>query len=86
MANGDDVALQGEILKAHARAACSRALTLLAQYRDLTKAVAATEERVAATMDRMEVQQPENARQCRVYSQQAREQASLWRQRAARWG
>jgi len=81
MANGDDVALQGEILKAHARAACSRALTLLAQYRDL-----ATEERVAATMDRMEVQQPENARQCRVYSQQAREQASLWRQRAARWG
>lgn len=84
MANRDDLARRGATLKAHAEAACTRSRMLLAQYRDLTKAVAATEDRVAETMDRVAAQQPERARRCRAYSQQAREQAALWRQRAGR--
>ena len=86
MAGSDDVALRGEVLRLHAEAACSRSRTLLAQYRDLTEAVVATEERVAETMDRVAAQQPEYARVCRAHGQQARKQAALWRQRAARLG
>lgn len=82
MANSDDVALRGEILTAHAEAVRMRARTLLAQYRGLAEAIAATEERVAATMDRVAAGQPEHARRCRARSQQAREQAALWRRRA----
>ncbi len=81
MANSDDVALQGEILKAHAEAACTQARTLVAQYSDLIEAIAATEERVAETMDRVAAQQPTRASHCRARGQQAREQAALWRQR-----
>jgi hypothetical protein len=86
MANGDDVALRGERPKAHARAARSRARRLLAQYRDLTRLVAATGERVAETMDRMAAQYPVDAGHFRSLGLWAREQALLWRQRAARWG
>lgn len=82
MANSDDAALWGEKLRKDARAACSRARTLATYYRELTRTVAATEERVAETMDRMAARRPERARQCRAYSQQARKQAALWRQRA----
>lgn len=86
MANSDDVALRGEILKAHAEAACSQARTLVAQYCELAKLVAATEERLAATMDRVAAQQPARARHCRARGQRAREQAALWRQRAGQLG
>lgn len=81
MPNSDDVAARGAQLKEHAEAARTRARMLLVQYRDLTRAVVATEERVALTMDRVAAQQPEHARQCRIYSQQARKQAALWRSR-----
>jgi len=44
------------MLRAAAEAACSRARTLVAQYRDLTRTVAGTRERAAETMDRMEAE------------------------------
>ena len=56
MTNSDDVALRGEMLRAAAEPACSRARTLVAQYRDLTRTVAGTRERAAETMDRMEAE------------------------------
>lgn len=86
MTDSDDVALRWEALSEHAKAACSRALTLLARYRELTKAVAATEERVAETMDRMAAQWPADAGHFRVRSQQARKYAALLRQRAGQLG
>jgi len=76
----------GGLLSEHARAACSRARTLLAQYRDLAKAVAATEDRVAGTMDRIAAQWPEDAGHFRARSQQARKHAALLRQRAGQFG
>lgn len=82
MPNSDDVAARGAQLKEHAEAARTRARMLLVQYRDLTRAVVATEERVALTMDRVAAQQPTRARWYRARGEQAREQATLWRRRA----
>ena len=86
MTNSDEVARRGEMLRKHAKGACSRAHMLLARYRDLTRAVAATEDRVAETMDRMEAQQPADAARFRVLSHQARSHAALLRQRAGHLG
>lgn len=86
MTNGDNAALRGEMLRAHARTACSRAHALVAQYLTLTEAVAATEEGVAETMDRMAAQSPADAGRFRSLGRRAREQAAQLRQQAGHLG